>query len=52
MFVVGALWDEVGAGERKLFAEKVCKFPREIVHVTLVDVRESEFVDDGEKKAY
>jgi len=52
LFVVGALWDDVGAAERKILAEKVGKFPREIVHVTLVDVREAEFVDDGEKKTY
>ena len=49
-FVVTAFGDDVGASQRKIFAEKVGKFPREIVNVALVDMCESEFVNDGKKE--
>ena len=42
--------DGVGAMEGKLFADKVSKFARQISDVALVDVCESEFVDDGKKE--
>ncbi len=42
--------DDVVASQRKIFAEKVSKFPRQIANVALVDMCESEFVDDGKKE--
>lgn len=47
------LGDGVGAAiEKKIFSEKVGEFPCQVVKVGLVEMCESEFVDDGKKETY
>ncbi len=51
-FVLTGFGDDVGTSQRKIFAEKVGEFPRQVVKVAWVEMCESEFVEDGKKETY